>query len=34
VSGVFRYTSSDHAGLGPDSLVMVRIRGSAWVLEP
>lgn len=34
VSGVFRYSADDHAGLGPDSLVMVRIRGNAWVLEP
>ena len=34
VSGVFRYSRSDHAGLGSESLVMVRIRGDAWVLEP
>jgi len=34
VSWVFRCSADDHAGLGPESLVMVRIRGDAWVLEP
>jgi hypothetical protein len=32
LTGIFRVTASDHNGLNPYSLVLVKIKGGKWVL--
>ncbi|MBI2131561.1 MAG: ABC transporter substrate-binding protein, partial [Candidatus Tectomicrobia bacterium] len=32
LTGRFDFSETDHNGLGPDSLVMVRIKGGKWTL--